>query len=450
MSDASIAGRIYEPAAYSASSLEGCYWVQTAPDTASYPRLEGEATVEFAVIGAGFTGLSAALRLAEAGGDVAVLDAHPPGWGASGRNGGFCCVGGAKASSAQIGARYGAQELTRFFAAERAAIEQVSDRIAALELSVDRHSQGELQLAHSPKLFAQMRAEAAKISATYGVQADLIAPGDLAGIGLNAQGMHGGLRLDLGFALNPRKYALGLAHAVQACGGTIHADSAVLSIAREGDHHVLRTNHGTLRARHLLIATNGYSSDAVPGWMRSRFLPMQSSVIVTRPLSDDEIAAQGWSSDLMAYDSRNLLHYFRLMPDRRMLFGMRGAVRLTQASQHAHRTATRAHFDAMFPTWRGVEAPHFWSGLICMARDLVPFVGALGQGDNTYAAFAYHGNGVAMGSWSGDQMARLALGQPTELPDFFQRMPKRFELGPLRRLSLPMALLHYRIKDALS
>ena len=450
MSAPHIAGRIYESAAYAANSLEGCYWVQTAPDTASYPRFDAEGTVEFAVIGAGFTGLSAALRLAEAGADVAVLDAHPPGWGASGRNGGFCCIGGAKASSAQIGARYGAAEAAKFHAAERAAIELVSKRITTLGLSVDRHSQGELQLAHSPKMFAQMRAEAAKLSATYGTQIDLIAPGDLTSMGLNAQGTHGGLRLDLGFALNPRKYALGLAQAVQARGGRIHSDSAVLSIAREGEYHVLTTAHGRLRARHLLMATNGYSSDTVPRWMRSRYLPLQSSVLVTRPLSDDEIAAQGWSSDLMAYDSRNLLHYFRLMPDRRMLFGMRGAVRWTAASHHAHRAATRAHFDAMFPAWRAVETPHFWSGLVCLARDLVPFVGALGQGENAYAAFAYHGNGVAMGSWSGDQMARLAMGQPTDLPNFFQRSPQRFELGPLRRLSLPLALLQYRLKDALS
>jgi glycine/D-amino acid oxidase-like deaminating enzyme len=424
--------------------------VQTAPNPASYPRYEGESAVEFAVIGAGFTGLSAALRLAEAGADVAVLDAYPPGWGASGRNGGFCCIGGAKASSAQIATRYGAAEAAKFHAAERAGIELVSDRISALDLSVDRHSQGELQLAHSPKMFAQMRAEAVQIAAAYGTQTDLIAPGDLAGMGLNAQGMHGGLRIDLGFALNPRKYALGLAQAVQARGGRIHGDSAVLSIAREGEYHVLTTAQGRLRARHLLIATNGYSSDAVPRWMRARYLPLQSSVIVTRPLSEDEIAAQGWSSDLMAYDSRNLLHYFRLMPDRRMLFGMRGAVRWTHASHHAHRAATRAHFDAMFPAWSSVETPHFWSGLVCLARDLVPFVGALGQGETTYAAFAYHGNGVAMGSWSGDQMARLALGQPTDLPNFFQRSPQRFELGPLRRLSLPLALLHYRLKDALS
>ncbi|WP_295533937.1 FAD-binding oxidoreductase [uncultured Thioclava sp.] len=450
MSEPSIAGRIYEPAAYAAKSLEGCFWVQTAPDPAQYPRFEGESSVEFAVIGAGFTGLSAALRLSEAGAEVAVLDAHPPGWGASGRNGGFCCIGGAKASSAQIRTRYGAAEAAKFHAAERAAIEQVSDRIATLGLSVDRHSEGELQLAHSPKVFAQMRAEAAQISATYGVQADLIGPGDLASMGLNAQGMHGGLRLDLGFALNPRKYALGLARAVQDRGGRIHADSAVHSITREGEFHVLHTAHGRLRARHLLMATNGYSSDTLPRWMRSRYLPLQSSVIVTRPLSENEIAAQGWSSDLMAYDSRNLLHYFRLMPDRRMLFGMRGAVRWSDASQRAHRTATRAHFDAMFPAWQGVETSHFWSGLVCLARDLVPFVGALGQGERVYGAFAYHGNGVAMGSWSGDQMARLALGQPTDLPNFFQRSPQRFELGPLRRLSLPLALLHYRIKDALS
>ncbi|WP_236021064.1 NAD(P)/FAD-dependent oxidoreductase [Sedimentimonas flavescens] len=438
---------IYEPAAYAAQSLDGCYWVSTAPQAPDYAPLAGEARVEFAVIGGGFTGLSAALRLAEAGVDVAVLDMHAPGWGASGRNGGFCCMGGSKASGATLLRRYGADELARHRAAEVSSIETVADIAARYGIELDRHSEGEVQLAHRPAAFEEMRAEAATLARELGCETRLIGPTELAAEGLAAQGMHGALHVRLGFGLNPRKYVLGLAEAVTRLGGRIHAHSTVEQITRAGEDYVLRTSGGTLRARHILLATNGYSSDNLPDWMRARYLPVQSSVIVTRPLSDDEIAAQGWSSDLMAYDSRNLLHYFRLMPNRQMLFGMRGGVRWTPADHAAIRREIRRDFDTMFPAWRAVEAPWFWSGLANLARDLVPFVGQIGDWPRAFASFAYHGNGVAMGTWCGAQMADLALGRETALPDFYRTPPKRFELGPARRLALIMAYHYYKVMD---
>ncbi|WP_442772384.1 NAD(P)/FAD-dependent oxidoreductase [Paenirhodobacter enshiensis] len=437
--------RIYEPAAYGEASLGGCYWYDSVPDDTRWPSADGTIDVDFAIVGAGYTGLSAALTLAQAGVEVAVLDAHRPGWGASGRNGGFCCIGGAKATGRQIRRRWGEEDLACFRRAERAAIEMVRARISGLGVNADIHSEsGELQIAHSQPAFRAMRREAAALAETYGTTAEVLSRAEMIEQGLKLRGAWGGLHLGLGFALNPRKYVLGLAREVVACGARLYADSPVLSTGRTEDgRHLLRLPHGTVRARRLLIATNGYSSDDLPPWMAARYLPMQSSVIVTRPLEDEEIAKQGWSSDLMAYDSRNLLHYFRLMPDRRMLFGMRGAVRWTDAAQDAQRRAVLRHFRHMFPAWRRVDVPWFWSGLVCMARDLVPFAGQIGP--DTWAAFAWHGNGVAMGSWTGEQLAKLALGQATEMPGFFGRTPPKFTLGARRRAGLPAALLGDRL-----
>lgn len=439
--------RIYEASAYGEASLSGCFWADTAPDETRWPLVNGSVEVDFAIIGAGYTGLSAALTLAQAGVDVAVFDAHRPGWGASGRNGGFCCIGGAKATGAQIRKHWGEDDLTSFRKAERAAIELVRERISGLGINADVHSDaGEVQLAHSIPTFRAMRKEAAELAATYGAEAEVLDRKELAARGMKLRGAWGGLHLGLGFALNPRKYVLGLAREVVANGARLYADSPVLSIGQQDGQHLLRLPHGSVKARRLLIATNGYSSDDLPPWMQSRYMPVQSSVIVTRPLTDAEIEKQGWTSDLMAYDSRNLLHYFRLMPDRRMLFGMRGAVRWTDGAQEAQRRALLRHFRHMFPAWKQVEAPWFWSGLVCMARDLVPFAGEIGP--NCYAAFAYHGNGVAMGSWTGEQVAKLALGKPTQMPGFFGRTPRTFELGARRRALLPPAILWYRLRDA--
>ncbi len=440
--------RIYEDAAYGAGSLDGCYWTDTIADPGDWPSLTGQAQADVAVIGAGFTGLNAALELAGAGADVAVVDLHRPGWGASGRNGGFCCLGGAKAGRDTLLHRYGEVELRRYLAAEKAAITHVRDLLNRHDIAADTHSQaGELQLAHRPRDFAALRRNADQTARDYGTEVRLIPRDDLAAEGMAGPAFHGGMVVPLGFALNPRKYLLGLADAARNAGARIHADSPVLSITpRNGGWH-LTTPQGSLLARRLLVATNGYSSDDLPGWMRARYLPAQSSAIITRPLTGAEIAAQGWTTDLMAYDTRHLLHYFRLMPDRRFLFGMRGGIRWTAAA-HAeiHRMITR-DFHAMFPAWGGVEITHFWSGLVNLTRDLVPFAGPIPTMPGVFAAFGWHGNGVAMASWTGRQVAHLMLDRPHDLPGFFSRPPARFELGRFRRLSLRAAYAAYGLLD---
>ncbi len=436
----------YESAAYEASSLEGCYWATTC-SVPGADRLEGEAQAEVAVIGAGYTGLSAALHLARAGADVAVLDRHGPGWGASGRNGGFACIGGSKLDRAAMTRSFGAEARREWVRAEREAIALVAELAGDLGLDIDRHSDGEAMLAHSAREMASIRAGAADAGAEYGVRAEVLEQEDLAARGLAAQGMHGGLYLPLGFGLNPRKYAAGLARGCLARGVQIHGGSPVTRIVPEGSGYLLETPSGRLRAQRLVLATNGYASDDLPGWMCARFLPVQSSVLVTRPVTEAERQAQGWTSDLMAYDSRHLLHYFRMLPEGRFLFGMRGGIRWTEPTHRAIRAQMRADFEAMFPAWTGVETPFFWSGLANLTRRLVPYVGPIGDWPGTVAAFGYHGNGVAMASWSGRQAAKLLLGEPHDLPDFVRAEPKRFELGRARRLALAGAYLWYGLQD---
>ncbi|WP_226898604.1 NAD(P)/FAD-dependent oxidoreductase [Mangrovicoccus algicola] len=411
------------------------------------PALAGEAQVDAAVIGAGFTGLSAALHLARAGMSVAVLDRHGPGWGASGRNGGFACIGGSKLDRAAMIRAHGRGARAAWCHAERAAIDTVARLQAELDIDLDRHSEGEVMLAHSPRAMAALRAEAEATGAEYGVRAEILPPGALAERGMRAEGVHGGMHLPLGFALNPRKYAAGLTRGAQAAGAAVHGGSPVTRIRREGAGYRLETPGGSLRAGRLLLATNGYASDDLPGWMRARYLPVQSSVMVTRVLDAAELAAQGWTSDLMAYDSRHLLHYFRLLPGGRFLFGMRGGIRWTPEAHEAVRRRMRADFAAMFPAWAEVETPFFWSGLANLTRNLVPYIGPLGDWPGAVAAFGYHGNGVAMASWSGQQAAELLLGRRPVLPEFVARPPARFELGPLRRLALGGAYLWYGLQD---
>jgi glycine/D-amino acid oxidase-like deaminating enzyme len=306
-------------------------------------------------------------------------------------------------------------------------------------------------LAHSAKAMRSIAAEAECVTRDYGVTPTLHDRRNLDELGLSGP-FHGGLTVPVGFGLSPRKYLAGLLRAATAAGARVFGDSPVTRIARNGDGHALTLSRGRVSVRRLILATNGYSSEDVPDWMAARYMPAQSNVLVTRPLTVDERQAAGWTSSQMAFDSRHLLHYFRLMPDNRFLFGRRGGLTSSPRADAAAIRTTRAHFDAMFPAWAGVETPHNWSGMVCLSGGLVPHCGPIPDMPGAFAGFAYHGNGVAMGSYSGALLADLALGRAPQrrYPRVMQSPAERFPLGRFRRVLMPAIYAAAAIRDRLS
>lgn len=439
--------RIYPAFAYSEAPRAGCWWDETcaAPDRVAQ---QGDAQADVVIIGGGFTGLNAALHLAQAGVGATVLEAERVGFGASGRNGGFCCLGGGMLDDATLDRKFGREERLGWRQAELAAIRQVEDFITTRGVDVDRHSQGETQLAHRPRDFDEMRGKLDYYAENYGVTARLTEKTDLAAEGLNA-GFEGAITVPLGFGLNPRKYVTALAQAAEEAGAVIYHNSPALNVTRRDGAFDVTTPTGRIRAERVIIATNGYSSDDLPPWLAARYMPTQSSVIVTRPLTEAELAAQGWTSQQASYDSRHLLHYFRLMPDNRMLFGVRGGLLSNPASEARALRRARVDFEAMFPAWRNVETPHGWSGMVCIARNRMPFVGEVPDQPGMFAGLCYHGNGVAMGSYSGALLADLVRGKMPERPyPAPMRAPlARFELGRYRRAVMPFAYAGFALSD---
>ena len=442
--------RLYGSAAYGAIADGSNLWRQTVAAQPSDAPLRGEETCDVAIIGAGFTGLNAALRLRQSYGvTVRVLEAEAVGFGASGRAGGFCCLGGARLSARRLRQLFGAEDARVFHMAERAAVDHVADLLARHQIDADTHSDGETQLAHRPEAIGDLHAMGAEIKEVYGLTSPFIAREELADHGMASAGFHGALTVPIGFALNPLKYVTGLARVARDQGVVIHAGSPALSIREDGGGVRVTTPKGSLKAGKLLIATNGYSSEDVPAAMAGRYLPVPSAILATRPLTEEEIAAQGWSSLQMCHDTRTLLHYFRLMPDRRLMFGMRGATRTTPASMEQARAIARRDLARHFPAWAEVETPHFWSGFICFSRRFTPFAGAFPGQSAIFGAFGYHGNGIAMGSYTGASMADVMMGEIPSgpFPRFFAKPPGTFPLGRLRPAALPFAYQWYKWKD---
>lgn len=429
--------RIFGDYIYSDAPRQGCFW-DTTCDVPNVPALDDSRVVDVAIIGAGFTGLNAALTLAEGGAQVVVLDAHAPGWGASGRNGGFCCLGGGMAEDAALDTKFGRDERLNWRATEKAAVEQVARFLDEVGVGADRHSNGETVLAHHARAMRHFEDHARAVEDNYGVTPVIHTPAELDRLGLSA-GFHGGMTLPIGFALNPRKYIGALLQKCLDAGVDVFQGAQISTLSRTGGQWRLVAGDHTILAEQVIVATNGYSSEHIPRWLSARYMPTQSNVIVTRPLTDAELAEQGWTSHQMCFDSRSLLHYFHLLPDKRMLFGMRGGLGGTAGSNDRAIVRLMRDFRKMFPAWQAVEATHSWSGLVCIARNRMPFVGPVPNRPGLWCAMAFHGNGIAMGGLAGQLVGHAVLKNDSrDIPKPMAEPLARFPYGRFRRILMPL------------
>lgn len=444
--------RLYEPSAYDFSRSVDSHWEATAePLGLALEALSGGVTADVAIIGGGYTGLNAGLRLArDFGMDVVVLEAGPIGWGASGRNGGFCCLGSSKISPAEMIRKFGLDATRAFQDAQREAVEHVEALLAGHGIDADRTDHGELQLAHKANRIGELKEEQGFFRSTFGVEHRLLDREELTAQGTAGPLFHAGLMGPVGFGLHPLKYLRGLARVAHGAGVRLFPRSAVAGWREEVGAHVLSTADGEVRARQVLVATNGFTDETIPPELSGRLLPALSTVLVTRPLSEDELRAQGWNRTLVSYDTRNLLHYFRLLPSGHFLFGGRGGTSAAPDTLTAFASRLRRTFEAMFPAWAHVETAHRWSGLVCLTFGRTPYAGPIPGRERAWLSAAYHGNGVAMGSFAGARIADVISGRlkhEQAFPAPLRVPPARFPLPGLRRTYLKAVYLGFGVRD---
>ncbi len=402
--------------------------------------LDGDAKADVAIIGGGFTGLSAGLHLADGGADTILLEASDLGHGASGRNGGQVNPGlkwGASALEGRLG-----KDGARLFRLAETAPDFLEDLVRRYQLNCRFRRDGVLRLAHTDAALERARSEAEALAAS-DIPTELLNKEEIArrtGTGF----YRGGMLDPRGGSVHPLELVHELARASCAAGMRLHTKTPAAALHQDAAGWRIVTPGGTLRARHVIVATNGYSDELVPGMARS-LLPVNSFQIATEPLPD-EVASAILPGEQTAYDSRRLIVYFRKSPDNRFIYGGRASFSSARdpgvdAPDYAaiHRAMVQT-----FPQLADAKIAHRWTGLVCVTTDFLPHYHRPAEG--LHAAVGFNGRGVALSIHTGAWLAGQVLDRP--LSDV--GMPcSEIRPIPLHRFRAPLLNLAMRSQQML-
>lgn len=408
-----------------------------------YAQAKGEIRTEVAIIGGGFTGLSAALTLAEEGIPAVVLEGARIGWAASGRNGG------------QINSAFarGQDEVERSTSPQDAAMlwSLAEEAKALLRSRVARHGidarivDGHLSVAERPRQMKDLHAVHDEWQ-RYGLAGVRLLDRDETQAAVAGPKFIGGLLDPTGGHLNPLRLAIGMADAVASSGGTIYERSKVVRLDDEADGVRLTTQDGAvIHARHVLLAGNAMLGRLEPR-LSGRIMAVDTGIVATAPMADGGDAAivpSNWA----VTDSFFVLSYFRRSDDGRILFG--GGVNYTGRPLPGDRLKLIRRMNALLPGTKGVEITHHWSGLVDISMNRLPQIGRLSP--RLWYAQGFSGHGIALTQMAGHVIAEAIRGQ-TERFDLVARIPHRaFPGGSLmRRPLLMLGTTWARLQDLLA
>lgn len=428
-----------------ATSIESNYWLTTAEmPAATIGELARRSDV--AIVGSGYTGLAAALRLARSGARVIVLEAKTIGWGASSRNGGMVLTG-LKLPLEVLLKRFGRELAARMYRSSLSALDLVERIVQEEAIACDFRRWGHLELASKPSHFTSFVRSAELIEKELGRRFELLPAREL-GCEISSPAYFGGIVDRESGGLNPAGYVSGLARAALRAGASVYDNTRVEHIAPHRENGVagfeLRTPRGSVFAREVVVATSGYTSRSTPE-LAKRVIPIGSFIISTEPLAED-LASELIPRGRMIFDSKHYLHYYRLTKDRRMLFGGRAAFfpetrsTIRQSAQILGREMVR-----IFPQLRDKRIEYAWGGTLDFCFDTLPHAGVL---DGIHYAVGYAGHGVAMATYLGTKVAEKISGQPADIP--YAEIP--FPGAPLglyngRPWFLPLAGAYYKLLD---
>ena len=434
------------------------YWVDTAgPPPADDGPIDQGVDVDVAIIGSGFTGLACAMILAEEHGIRAtVLEANRTAWGCTSRNGGQGQNASGRLTRSAWIDRWGKTTALALDAELRESF--ANFRRLTEEIDCEPQPGGHLYIAHRPKKMAFLRHEAQVMRDVYGYDVRVMDAEELRrDYVADAEG-HGALHEPDGIGVHPLKLAFGYLQRARAAGATVHPSSPAMGIeTRNGVHHI-RTPGGTVRARAVGMATGGYTSNGLHPSLDSRLMPILSNSLVTRVLTDAELAATNFRTREVITDTRTLRFYYRLLPDNRLQIGSRAAITGRDAPNPRHLQILVDGLHRKFPALEGIEVDYSWWGWVDVAHDAMPRVFQPDPSESIYYAVGYGGNGVSFSQHAGRRMADRIAGAhrevfelpiyntPLEYPNVFNLIRAR-AFAPFRRIGQRGLYHWYHLRD---
>ena len=314
--------------------------------------------------------------------------------------------GGLKLASGQLAKRYGTTRAQAIFEAAAASLPYTEDLIARERIDCDYVRCGRFVPAWAPRHFAALSAKAPWIEELTGLPARMLTRAE-SRTHLVSDHYYGGLLADATGSLHPAKYVRGLTMAARRAGAALVGDTRVEAIGRNGAGFVVATARGVVQARHVLVATNGYSAGGPMPWLARRVVPVASYIIATEPLGPARVRAL-FPTGRMIADTKRVLNYFRPSPDfTRVLWGGRASFRPSASAPEQAAPVLWREMTTVFPSLRDVRITHAWTGNVAFTFDGLPH---LGVRDGVHFAAGCQGSGVAMMTWLGHQAALKIMG----------------------------------------
>ncbi|AQQ67723.1 oxidoreductase [Microbulbifer agarilyticus] len=417
------------------------YYAASANPTGDHPRLQGDVEADVCIIGAGYTGLSSALHLAERGYKVVVLEAERIGWGASGRNGGH--VG--------VGQRKGQEDLEKMLGLDTAKVlwGMGVEAVQLVESLINKHDikcdlkRGIMHLAAKASHDDELKDEVELLNERYGYDQIRYADRHEVGKLVGSERFHGG-QVDSGsLHLHPLNFALGLADAAAAAGVQFYEHSRVTSY-HGGSPCVVSTSGGRVYAKNVVLACNGYLGGLEPR-MAGRIMPINNFVLATEPLSEG-LAQELIANDYALQDTLFVINYWKLSGDNRLVFG--GGENYTSRFPQDIRGFVRKYMLEIYPQLEDTRIDYGWGGTLAITMNRMPSIGRLEP--NVYYSQGYSGHGVPTATFAGKILSEVIAGTEERF-DILSRIPTpRFPGGTLLRWpGLVAGMLYYSMMDKL-
>ena len=439
------------------------WWVASAgPPPEDDGPIAGDIDVDVAVIGSGSTGVSTALHLAEEHGVRAVvLEANRTAWGCSSRSGGQGQNASGRLKRSQWIERWGLDTAKALDAEIRTGFENF--RRLTREIDCDAFDGGHLYLAHRSDRLPALERECALLKGTFGYATRMVSREEVRADYCDERETVGALFEPDGIGIHPLKLTHGLLRRARAKGARIHPASPVQRWRAEGGVQHLHTPGGVVRAKRVAVCTGGYTSQQLHPLVRNKLLPILSNSLVTRPLTEAELAATNFRSETFLTDTRVLRFYYRLLRDGdrfRLQMGSRSSVTGADAESPVHLKLLTDAIARKFPPLAGIAIDHSWWGWVDVSHDMMPRIARPDAATPIWYALGYGGNGVSFSTWAGKRLAERIVGadvdpslwklpiydSPLEYPNVMGAVRSE-AFAPFRRLGQRALYKWYWLKD---